>query len=992
MTQISPKSGKQTNTNSQNLKLNKKSYISGYTNLRQKELVTVTNSIKSAPLLSPSQEKPRSVPIWRQLFQSWGNLSIRTKLSLILVSGAAVPVIAVTQGLVWFSQQNAQANLEETLRTRNASLVNDYILWYKGESAAYAYTIAKTMEATSINLQNPKLIDLHRPLLQFLVSVTPQEKSRPDGYKSFRIITDAQGKTVSQYIQTQADYPLKGTPKSEEMFQPVSLPSGINLGDVPIVKNAIQTGRPLSGVELLEGKFMQRLGLDRQATIKLKFQSKDVEQGRAGLVTMAVHPIRVQGKLVGLALVGQLLNKHHTLIDTFYQYQNSDASIFAKDLQVSTTLPHENTKNRAVGTLAAPEVAEVVLNQKKEFFGQSNIFGQKYLTGYSPLYDHQQELNPATAKPVGMTFVAITPETVEATLGKLQMIGYSIGGGILLLAGIIAIPVAGSFSRPIRRTAAFAQQVGIGTKGVRLEATERLDEIGILSQELNQMAANIEANLESRQQEAERANFFANIATFSPNESQELNSIFDKALSGVRELLKAERAVIYRFNPDWSGYIAAESVAPGWNSAINDKIEDACIGMELIEAYKNGRFVPTNNVFEAGFHPEHMKLMERLQIKANLVTPIVNNSQLYGLLIAHHCASPHVWQDSEIDFLRQSAVQLGLILDRESLLEQQKVEAERAQMIKDITIHLAQTAQPEEIFDTAVQKIRQAIKSDRVVVYSFNQQWQGTVIAESLANGFPRALGAKIDDPCFADRYVEKYRQGRVQATKDIYKAGLTECHIRQLEPFAVKANLVAPILQAGKLLGLLIAHQCSASRAWQQAEIDLFSQFATQVGLALDRSNLLEQQKSAKELLQRRALELLMEVDPVSKGDLTIRASVTEDEIGTIADSYNATINSLRKIVTQVQAAAQQVTTTTSSSEGAVTELSHEALRQTAEISSAIERIQQMSDSIRAVASSAIQAEAAVQQATRTVSDGDAAMNRTVNGMMAIRETVSET
>ena len=50
------------------------------------------------------------------------------------------------------------------------------------------------------------------------------------------------------------------------------------------------------------------------------------------------------------------------------------------------------------------------------------------------------------------------------------------------------------------------------------------------------------------------------------------------------------------------------------------------------------------------------------------------------------------------------------------------------------------------------------------------------------------------------------------------------------------------------------------------------------------------------------------------------------------------------------------------------------------------------MSDSIRAVASSAIQAEAAVQQATQTVSDGDAAMNRTVDGMMAIRKTVAET
>jgi len=125
------------------------------------------------------------------------------------------------------------------------------------------------------------------------------------------------------------------------------------------------------------------------------------------------------------------------------------------------------------------------------------------------------------------------------------------------------------------------------------------------------------------------------------------------------------------------------------------------------------------------------------------------------------------------------------------------------------------------------------------------------------------------------------------------------------------------------------------------------------------------EQQRLAKEKLQARALELLMEVEPVSKGDLTIRANVTADEIGTVADSYNATVGSLRKIVTQVQATAILVAATTSSSEVSVQELSKEALRQAQEIATALDRIQEMSNSIRAVATSASQAEAAVLQTT---------------------------
>ena len=152
------------------------------------------------------------------------------------------------------------------------------------------------------------------------------------------------------------------------------------------------------------------------------------------------------------------------------------------------------------------------------------------------------------------------------------------------------------------------------------------------------------------------------------------------------------------------------------------------------------------------------------------------------------------------------------------------------------------------------------------------------------------------------------------------------------------------------------------------------------------------EQQRIAKEKLQKRALELLMEVDPISKGDLTIRASVTEDEIGTVADSYNATVSSLRKIVTQVQTAASQVAATTSTSVASVQELSAEALRQAQEITTALDRIQEMSNSIQAVAINAEQAEAAVQQATQTLEEGDAAMNQTVDGILAIRETVTET
>ncbi len=134
------------------------------------------------------------------------------------------------------------------------------------------------------------------------------------------------------------------------------------------------------------------------------------------------------------------------------------------------------------------------------------------------------------------------------------------------------------------------------------------------------------------------------------------------------------------------------------------------------------------------------------------------------------------------------------------------------------------------------------------------------------------------------------------------------------------------------------------------------------------------------------------MEVAPLRQGDLTIRAQVTEDEVGTIADSYNATISSLRKIVQQVKAAAEHVSNTAGQSEGSVQILVQETLQQAEAIQTALTRIESINRSIQQVAENAHQADLAVQRASETVVEGDQAMNRTVEGILAIRETVAGT
>ncbi|WP_404789188.1 methyl-accepting chemotaxis protein [Altericista sp. CCNU0014] len=152
------------------------------------------------------------------------------------------------------------------------------------------------------------------------------------------------------------------------------------------------------------------------------------------------------------------------------------------------------------------------------------------------------------------------------------------------------------------------------------------------------------------------------------------------------------------------------------------------------------------------------------------------------------------------------------------------------------------------------------------------------------------------------------------------------------------------------------------------------------------------QEQKQQKEFLQKRALELLIEVDPVSRGDLTVRANVTPDEIGTVADSYNAIIRSLRQIVQKVQDAAASVTYTAEGNAATVQKVADEATEQALAIANALQQLQVVTQTSEGVSEFAKQAEQQVRLASAAVKDGDDAMNRTVAGISTIRETVSQT
>ncbi|MDY6937678.1 MAG: methyl-accepting chemotaxis protein [Cyanobacteriota bacterium] len=347
-----------------------------------------------------------------------------------------------------------------------------------------------------------------------------------------------------------------------------------------------------------------------------------------------------------------------------------------------------------------------------------------------------------------------------------------------------------------------------------------------------------------------------------------------------------------------------------------------------------------------------------------------------------------------------------LVVRVRDLLFRQVAETETAQQLGQITSLMRESVDRDRVLEAAVNGTRQALRTDRTLIYEFDENWVGTIVAESVVRGWPKALGVEIEDPCFAKGFVEKYERGRIQATENIYDANLTACHINQLESLGVKANLVAPILLGGRLIGLLVTHQCSGTRAWQETEIELIRQVAVQLGFALEQAELFasreqarqtaekisEEQRQQKEAIQMQLINLLSEIDGAARGDLTVRADVTAGDIGTVADFFNSIVESLRQIVTQVKTSASQVNASLGENEGAIRQLTEDALQQARETTRTLDSVEQMTASIQSVATSARQAAEVARTASTTAQSGGEAMDRTVDNISSLKKTVSET
>ncbi|MEG4108816.1 MASE1 domain-containing protein [Microcoleus sp. S13_C5] len=272
-----------------------------------------------------------------------------------------------------------------------------------------------------------------------------------------------------------------------------------------------------------------------------------------------------------------------------------------------------------------------------------------------------------------------------------------------------------------------------------------------------------------------------------------------------------------------------------------------------------GTIKPTPEVFLQAVHPEDRELVARSQRQAMFEhKPYCIN---YRIVLA---------DGSERTVCEQSAIQSGAIAATvQDVTERHRAEvalrasSDRDRLLSEIALRIRNSLDLEEILNTTVAEVRQFFKADRAFIGIMDVDGvhlpspvYGKVVAESVDAQCRSLLGWVLADENHLENQKTFYANNRVRAISDTASVQLSVPIAQLYSDYQIRATLNVPIVLGDELFGILAVNQCSMPRQWQEFEIDLLEKLATQVAIALQQAQLLQQVKALNANLESQVEE----------------------------------------------------------------------------------------------------------------------------------------
>ncbi len=375
-------------------------------------------------------------------------------------------------------------------------------------------------------------------------------------------------------------------------------------------------------------------------------------------------------------------------------------------------------------------------------------------------------------------------------------------------------------------------------------------------------------------------------------DSLDLTTLFNTTSREVRQLLKADRVGVFRFDPNrhWDdGEFVAEDVIDDFPSAIATKVHDHCFGNQFAVHYAQGRVQAVADIYSAGLSPCHIDILAAFHVRANLIVPLLSENHLWGLLCIHQCHAPRHWQPSEIAFVQQIAHHFGVALQQAAYIEQiqavqcarmaeQTKALNRQKSLFKITHNIRKSLEFSVICQTAVAEVRCLLAANRVTIHRFTTDGDSELLFESCVEDLQSLMD--VSSPIQAIDWMAMQQEygtdHKTIAVDNIYHVKHLDQHVQRLAQYQIQAYVTALIFQEDQLWGLLTAFHNTIPRTWQEDEIQLLAQVSEQLGIAIQQAEYVQQlQTQAVELnctlkdLKRSEMQLIQQEKMISLGQL---------------------------------------------------------------------------------------------------------------------------
>lgn len=345
--------------------------------------------------------------------------------------------------------------------------------------------------------------------------------------------------------------------------------------------------------------------------------------------------------------------------------------------------------------------------------------------------------------------------------------------------------------------------------------------------------------------------------------SLDLDTILQSTVTEIRQFLHADRALICQVSAHGNSAVVAESVTPPWATIMGVNFQDTCLGPTYLNQYPQGRTHWISDIYAEDLSSCHFQFLNALQVRANLVIPILAEQVLWGFLIVHRCLEPGEWQPSTIELLQQLTAQVGIAivqaehhrhvnacnLDLEAQVQERTAKLQQAlafeALVRRITEKMRDSLDESQVLQAVVRELAVGLHVDRCKVELYDSgSPSGTIAYEyTTTNPLCQGLVCSLGD---AEIDAQTLHQQPIQFTTPITPPIAAE----RLENKTV-TRLACPIFDAQGTLGVLGLVR-PQGQVFDTAEVGCVQLVASQCAIAVRQARLYATSQCQVQALER--------------------------------------------------------------------------------------------------------------------------------------------